>query len=247
MNKDLEREPLTQQHDVNASNPNNTEDLNNQLKERKKKYLKYGLIGIGVLIALVLCIALPIALSNKKKPEPSPSPDPKPTDTPAPTQTPVPSVVPVYPPQPNNDVSNYEVDSTTITNTLGTFGGTLKLPAPAAQRLEAVGANYSNTEVSYGGANNKMIQNVNFSFSMIDFETAFFSLTPADESAKRFSIPEGPTNIGKGSANPSMKLKNVGFSYSLNPFSFSFSNPADTEDWYVSTEGKKVAFLEKYI
>jgi hypothetical protein len=48
--------------------------------EKKRKYIKWGLIGGVILIALVLAIVLPIVLA-KKKPVPPPKPPVPPFDT----------------------------------------------------------------------------------------------------------------------------------------------------------------------
>lgn len=45
--------------------------------EKKKKYLKWGLIGGLLLIALTLAIVLPLTLGGKNNPDnPTPTPDP---------------------------------------------------------------------------------------------------------------------------------------------------------------------------
>ena len=74
-------------------------------------------------------------------------------------------------------------------------------------------------QIPYNAVNNKVKYNVSFNFAMVDFETALFTLTPYND-ATPFSIPYEQTDIGAGKPDPSMNLKNVGFNYNLNPFSF---------------------------
>jgi hypothetical protein len=44
--------------------------------EKKKKYIKWGIIGTLILIALTLAIVLPLTLGKGKGPEPTPPPIP---------------------------------------------------------------------------------------------------------------------------------------------------------------------------
>ncbi len=91
--KDSERLPLTKNDQINHTN-NQTDDLEGQIRERKKKYIKWGIIGAFVLVALILIIVLPIVLTKDKKPGPDPTdgptPSPTPTPTPGPTDAPLP-------------------------------------------------------------------------------------------------------------------------------------------------------------
>lgn len=65
--KDSDLEPLTNSgYNVNNTKGQNTTELDNEIQARKKKKIKYGLIGGVALIALVLIIVLPIVLVKKK-------------------------------------------------------------------------------------------------------------------------------------------------------------------------------------
>jgi|LauGreDrversion4_2_1035121.scaffolds.fasta_scaffold906479_2 hypothetical protein len=44
--------------------------------EKKKKYIKWGIIGTLILIALILAIVLPITLGGGSNPGPGPTPNP---------------------------------------------------------------------------------------------------------------------------------------------------------------------------
>lgn len=46
--------------------------------EKKKKYIKWGIIGGLILIALTLAIVLPLTLGGGRGPEPTPTPPPEP-------------------------------------------------------------------------------------------------------------------------------------------------------------------------
>jgi hypothetical protein len=44
--------------------------------EKKKKYIKWGIIGTLILIALTLAIVLPLTLGGGSSPKPGPDPNP---------------------------------------------------------------------------------------------------------------------------------------------------------------------------
>jgi hypothetical protein len=111
---------------------------------------------------------------------------------------------------------------------------------------EEITVNWQN-QIPYNAVNNKVKYNVSFNFTMVDFETALFTLTPYNDVTPRFSIPYEQTDIGAGKPLGSYKLKNVGFNYNLDPFSFSFTNPADLQDVYVSTQNQSLVFMDKYV
>jgi hypothetical protein len=68
---------------------------------------------------------------------------------------------------------------------------------------------------------------------MIDYTTARFTLNDNDN-PNRYSIPDKVLN--KPAGNPTQRLEMVGFSYNLNPFSFSFADVSDKENVFISTK-----------
>jgi hypothetical protein len=52
------------------------EDREGMDPEKKKKYIKWGIIGTLILIALTLAIVLPLTLGGGSSPKPGPDPNP---------------------------------------------------------------------------------------------------------------------------------------------------------------------------
>lgn len=68
---------------------------------------------------------------------------------------------------------------------------------------------------------------------MMSYRVARFTLTDNDK--ERFSIPESA--VPKPGNDLSMRLEMLGFTYSLNPFSFTFTDVIDPSNVYLSTSG----------
>ena len=83
------------------------------------------------------------------------------------------------------------------------------------------------------GENNPFIPNLKFNFDMLSYRVARFVLTDNDK--PRYSVPESA--IPKPGNDLSMRLEMLGFSYKLNPFSFSFTDVIDESNVYLTTEG----------
>ena len=82
--EDSDQTPLTKDGEVINKTKDHTTDLNDS-EIRRKKTIKYSIIGGIVLIVVVLAIVLPIVLRNKKNDDNPPGP------TPAPPTPPIPS------------------------------------------------------------------------------------------------------------------------------------------------------------
>lgn len=66
---------------------------------------------------------------------------------------------------------------------------------------------------------------------MMSYKVARFSLTDNDNT--RYSIPESA--VPKPGNDLSMKLEMLGFTYSLNPFSFTFTDVIDASNVFLTT------------
>lgn len=65
--KDTERDPLTTRKDnINSDRELTLDREVDHASIKRKKYIKWGLIGTGIVIALILVIVLPIVLTKKK-------------------------------------------------------------------------------------------------------------------------------------------------------------------------------------
>lgn len=207
-------------------------DLNSDLKRRK--YIKYGLIGGIVLIVVILAIVLPIALSGGGN-EP---------------------FVPPKPPLLPDATNDYFVDSASVSNSSFSESGQIIVKKPVAIRSTAnsqenpedftpkIGLDWSET-IKFG-PNNQQPSVLNYTFDMVDFKTA--RLTLVDANAPRFSIPE--SSVNKPDSNKNMRLDMVGFQRDIGwkrPFAFTFSDVADPTNIFFDTRGQNLVFADKYI
>lgn len=85
--EDSEITPLTKEGEVINKTKDNTQDQNDSVI-RRKKTIKYSIIGGIVLVVVILAIVLPIVLLKKKddnNPTPTPTPTQKPPTPPVPS------------------------------------------------------------------------------------------------------------------------------------------------------------------
>eukprot|EP00347_Sterkiella_histriomuscorum_P014109 403362137 len=196
-------------------------------KAKKKKIIKWSIIIAIILIIVALAIALPLAL---RKSEP---------DTPT-------------------GYNPYHADIKDVVNDQSSVNGVIRAPASYNQKLHQVALDRVlpeklkdgqptklgvSSESIPRGANNKFIQNLKFSFDMQSYRVARLSLTDNDN--KRFSIPESA--VPKPGNDLSMRLEMLGFTYSLNPFSFTFTDVIDQNNVYLTTKGQTLVMTDKFI
>jgi alpha-glucosidase (family GH31 glycosyl hydrolase) len=79
--------------------------------------------------------------------------------------------------------------------------------------------------------------------NMVKWRVAHFVMT--DNNNTRYSVPE--TAVPNPSDDQSMRLDMLGFSYTTNPFTFSFTDPTDSTNKFVTTEGCSLVFVDKFI
>lgn len=174
------------------------------------------------------------------RPKADPTPDPGPG--PGPTPTP-----PIVTPQ-----NPYALDSKSFQSNGDTITGHLY-----AEKFEPAKASTLKLSAELGaaadlkvdpflipqGVNNKLVQNVTFTFGMTDFKVGH--LVMRDATAKRYEIPDevfGPTIL-----NPTMRMEMLGFQLFTNPFSFSFADLRNQSNVYVHTNGSTLVMMDKYI
>jgi len=70
-------------------------------------------------------------------------------------------------------------------------------------------------------------------------------LTLTDNDKSRFSIPE--IAVPNPQADETMRLAMLGFSYDLEPFSFSFCDSVNPDNVYLTTKDQSLVFMDKFI
>lgn len=93
------------------------------------------------------------------------------------------------------------------------------------------------------GDNNKLIQNVSFSFAQVDYNIAMATFTDAQNN--RYSIPDDIVN--KPGKNDKMRLDMSGFELVRNPFGFRFRDPRNPDNIMLSTNNQTFIMYDKYI
>lgn len=210
--------------------------------QKRKKYIKWGIIGAIIVIAVILAIVLPLTLKKGGGGGDDNGPVPQPPLT---KQNPY-----------TVDESKIVDNQVSITGILQTGDSSSRLfskqslfselrddpPTPPPTPVEA---NYSVNWTSQlkVDRNNQFVFGLNFTFEMLDYQIARFTLT--DDDKERYSIPESVLN--KPGVNPTMRLEMLGFQYNANPFSFSFRDVMDPTNVYVDTTGETLVFMDKYI
>lgn len=81
------------------------------------------------------------------------------------------------------------------------------------------------------GPNNRFVHNLKFAVDMIT--EGCVALTLTDNEKSRFSIPEIAVN--KPAADKSQNLDALGFTYDLEPFSFSMKDVTNPDHVYLTT------------
>jgi hypothetical protein len=206
---------------------------------KRKKYIKWGIIGAIILIVVILAIVLPITLTHKDNDNPTPPPPTPPTPG---------------PPFPDN-WNSYEVNPADLVNSTYGYEGVIKsstdyLPRRHQLALEKLFASSNGSNV-FGvnhakmarGVNNQFSKNLRFKMGMRSWRIAHFVLT--DNDTERYTIPT--TALPDPINDESMRLDMLGFKIDLNPFSFSFSDPLDSSSVYVDTTNQSLVFMDKFV
>ena len=79
--------------------------------------------------------------------------------------------------------------------------------------------------------------------AMTTWRVGHFVLTDAADS--RYEIPE--ISVPKPKDDQTMRLDMLGFKSSLNPFYFSFTDPTDSTNVFLTTQDATLVVLDKYI
>ena len=147
---------------------------------RRKKTIKYSIIGGVVLVVVVLAIVLPIVLLNKKDDNNPPDPNPP------------------KPPIPSGD-NPYTVDTNTIVDDQISVKGQLNFQTKLSSKMnlltssavtedQPVGFNWTqNIQVNQY---NQIASTLNFNIEMLDYKVSRFVLTNASDEKPSFSIPD---------------------------------------------------------
>ncbi len=216
--------------------------------EKKKKYIKWGIIGTLILIALTLAIVLPLTLGKGGN---NPDPNPKP---PAP---PIQEGVNYY------HYTDVLVDRGSVEGFL-TFNDTDNSTQKISEyvlnlyqkNIEAVdpkitgeiGVNWKNS-IRFS-PNNQLVKNLFFQFNMVDRQVARLRLTDKDN-LDRYYVPKEFVRLP--SYNEDLRLEMSGHTLirkdSLTPstFAFAFIDNTDDKNVFLTTEGKSLIFSDKYI
>lgn len=207
---------------------------------KKKKYIKWGLIGGAITIVVVLAIVLPIVLSNKSSnPEPEPEPVP-------PGPNPIPYLYNPY------NVNHSHSSEDRVVGVIYTPYEYNKTEHEEALKHLTAGLHEDKINTSLFvtqphripvGPNNKFIQNISFEFAVYNPSVALLTLTDADN--KRYSIPEEVLEKPKGSILQKMDM--VGFKLFYEPFGFQFEDIRDPTNVFVHTKDSSLVMMDKYI
>ena len=187
------------------------------------------------MIAIILAIVLPLTL-GKKKPQP---PKPKP---------------------PVDYYNPYVLDPKSVQVFPSRTTGIIKVPVDydaehhsyVFKRLltKMRGGNVSNS--TYGvnssaipmGVNNKLIRNLNFTFTQNTWRVS--KLTIRDNDTERYSIPNAA--LGNPGENRDMRLDMVGFKMAeKGTFNFQFSDPLTSGNQFLNTSNCSLVFMDKFI
>lgn len=83
---------------------------------------------------------------------------------------------------------------------------------------------------------------------MKEWRVAHLSLTEnRPTGAGRYAVPEEAVPTPKGNNPDTMRLDMLGFSYELEPFSFSFSDPTNPMNTFLTTKDQSLVFMDKFI
>ena len=170
--EDSDTQPLNKDGElINKTKDQTADDLNDSTV-RRKKTIKYSIIGGIVLIVVVLAIVLPIVLLNKKN-----------DDNPVP-----PTPDPPKPPIPSGD-NPYSVDTNTISDDQISVKGQLNFQTKLYSKMNLLAASSGQTEDQPVGFNwtqniktdqyNQIASTLNFTIEMLDYKVSRFVLTNA--------------------------------------------------------------------
>jgi hypothetical protein len=250
--KPLKPGALNETKQENETTVHHEEDDSPDMDEKRRKYIKWGIIGGVVTVCVVLAIVLPLTLGGGGKP-PGPTP-PAPKPVVAAGQNPYYVVISS---EKNTGYSRHGklVFDVNRTNLVG--DDISELVSEDTKRIllghENVGA-VSKIAVNWTqslsiGPNNQIKKSLKYDFDMVNFKCARFQLTDAD--SDRFSIPDEFVN--KPDTNKNMRLDMVGHYFNATektknePFYFQFRDNLRPENIYVTTENQSLIFSDKYI
>lgn len=241
MIEDGDNKKLLEGAEINHSNSENNSHSNaaagaeaELAQAKKKKIIKYSLIGGSIALVVILAIVLIVVLSNKSgggdNPEPGPPPD-----------------YPVYNPYELQGTTNDEDHVSGFIYTDKPYNG--KLHSVALQSLQMVGADVQNHDLVINpqgipeGENNKFVQNVSYYFGVVDYYTGYLKL--ADANNERFEIPQEVQRTDKDNVN--MRLSMLRFKHMEQPFGLEFRDQLDDDHVLLTTKNSSLVFMDKYI
>lgn len=200
-------------------------------KLAKRKKIKWGIIGLLILIAVILAIVLPLTLKksgggggNNNKPF---------------------------------TFEHYNPYKLKVSTELqSNVSGTISAPTSYShnlhmQALESVIPVTADGKKKLGidskaiptGANNQFSANLNYQFDLVTWRVAHLLITDAD--SKRYSIPEMAVPKPKG--DNTMRLDMLGVEFAADPFSFTFKDPVNPDRVLLTTKDQSLVFMDKFI
>jgi hypothetical protein len=208
---------------------------------RKKKIIKWGLIGGAITIVVVLAIVLPIVLSNKGgNPEPPGPPGP---DRPFP---------PAYNPYESwGPITDSEDQVSGFIYANRSYDANLHMSA-LASLVEGMKLEDSNLDPKRfitrpkeipEGPNNQFIKNISYNFALASPSVGLLTMTDAEN--ERYSIPD--VVVDKPEPSILQKMEMLGFRLFKNPFSFQFEDLRDASNVYVHTNDSTLVMMDKFI
>lgn len=202
---------------------------------KKKKIIKWSIIGGVALILLILAIVLPIVLSNHDKPVP-PGP-----------------VLPYYNP--------YVINKEDVKVSPSRITGIIRAPSGynAEQHINSFNSLLSNLEDDHPlqqlkkgvnsrgipvGKNNMFTRNLNFTFAQTQWRVSH--LVIKDDESDRYSVPTVAVN--NPDDNLDMRLDMTGFKFSSDgTFNFAFTDPLLAGNTFINTSDCTLVFMDKFI
>ena len=199
--------------------------------EKKKKIMKWAIIGAIALIVIILAIVLPIVLTRHDDNQPD---------------------LPYYNPYTidwDKDVQQYPARITGLIRAPSGYEpekhssafkhlvSKLKDDHPLKQK----GIESKKIPV---GKNNQFARTLNFTFSQVQWRVSHLVIT--DNDTPRFSVPKVAVN--NPDDNLDMRLDMTGFKIKKDgAFSFSFSDPLQADNKFLDTNECSLLFMDKYI
>ena len=185
-------------------------------------------------MVLILAIVLPLTLIKKDDPTPPAPPDPPPI------------------------IDNYNPYTVgTVATAPSALSGIIKSTPEGynlALHLQSMQSLFTDTDRQLGvdakhipvGVNNQFTQAIRYKFAMKSWRIAHMVLT--DDANPSFAIPDNAVPAPED--NLDMRLDMVGFdlkSDAETPFSFSFTDPLDKDNVFLTTEGQSFVMMDKFV